>query len=80
MTLTHALRYASIFAVAALLATSLGTHTLRAQGTGAPATDADSAAKKKADAAKATAAKQAAEKPQKPAAATNPGRPDPTGY
>ena len=83
MTLIHALRYASIFAVAALLATSLGTHSLRAQGTGATATDADSAAKKKADAAKATAAKQAGERSKQPAQAGSPQgyRPDPvTNY
>jgi hypothetical protein len=78
MTLTHALRYASLFAVAAVLTVSLGTHSLYAQSAGTPAADSDSAAKKKADAAKA--AKSAAEKPQKPAAVTTPGRQDPTGY
>lgn len=74
MTLNQALRHASIFAVATLLATSLGTHTLRAQGTGTPSAQAD--AKKKADAAKAAAAKQAAEKPAQPGSPQG-YRPDP---
>lgn len=74
MTLNHALRYAGIFAVAALLATSLGAHQLRAQG--ATTSSSDAAAKKKADAAKA--AKAAAEKP-KPAT-EKPALPTPTGY
>jgi hypothetical protein len=74
MTLTHAFRYASIFAVAALLATSLGTHQLRAQGAATSSSDAD--AKKKADAAKA--AKATAEKPK--SAAEKPAPSTPTGY
>jgi hypothetical protein len=78
MTLTHALRYASILVVATVLAATLGSHSLRAQGTATPSAQAD--AKKKADAAKASAAKQAADKPS---TSGNPQgyRPDPvTNY
>ena len=80
MTLTQALRYASIFTVAGLLVTGLGTHTLRAQSAGTPSADADSAAKKKADAAKAAA--KTTEKPKQPTqtGSSQGYRPDPTSY
>ncbi len=81
MTLTQALRYASVFAIAGLLVTGFGTHTLHAQSTGTPSADADSAAKKKADAAKAAA--KSTEKTKQPAQAGSPQgyRPDPvTNY
>ncbi len=82
MTLTQALRYASIFTVAGLLVSGFGTHTLHAQSTGTPPANADSVAKKKADAAKAAAAKST-EKTKQPAQAGSPQgyRPDPvTNY